>query len=188
MDSGHASHAHVCTCVYIMYILCIYVYIYMYTHTNTRVSATHPPGRSLILLRIFGWIEAKGRKWFLFLPLVPIWVTFLLRTKRLAGFSFFFFWNRAFSLVPPPDLSRYNKRGHEDFCCVPISLGRASLRNSGTRLLLCYLSLFTRSEKMARKWCSGKKYCLLSNTVIQKCFLPNCFEAIFFRIAISGKQ
>lgn len=74
-----------------MYILCIYVHIYMYTHTNTRVSATHPPGRSLILLRIFGWIEAKGRKWFLFLPLVPIWVTFLLRTKRLAGFSFFFF-------------------------------------------------------------------------------------------------
>lgn len=104
------------------------------------------------------------------------------------GFLFFFFWNRAFSLVPPPDLSRYNKRGHEDFCCVPISLGRASLRNSGTRLLFCYLSLFTRSEKMTRKWCSGKKYCLLSNTVIQKCFLPNCFEAIFFRIAISGKQ
>lgn len=188
MDSGHASHAHVCTCVYIMYIsLYICTYIYVYTHKYTRFSDT--PARPIVDSTADLWVDRSKREEMIPLsPSRPHLGHVPFTNKASGGVFFFFFWNRAFSLVPPPDLSRYNKRGHEDFCCVPISLGRASLRNSGTRLLFCYLSLFTRSEKMARKWCSGKKYCLLSNTVIQKCFLPNCFEAIFFRIAISGKQ
>lgn len=41
MDSGHASHAHVCTCVYIMYILCIYVYIYICIHTQIHAFQRH---------------------------------------------------------------------------------------------------------------------------------------------------
>lgn len=62
-------------------------------HTHT-FSVTHPPGRSLILLRIFGWIEAKGRNdsSFFFLSSLahPIWVTFLFTNKAFATFLLVF--------------------------------------------------------------------------------------------------
>ena len=107
MDSGHASHAHV------------WIHVHMYTcphidvgtDTFTR-SATHPPGRSLILLRIFGWIEAKGEEWFLFLalPLVP----FRSRSFYEQSVRLCFFWNRLFSCVSQTDFALW-QTGTSDF-------------------------------------------------------------------------
>lgn len=161
-DSGHASHAHVCTCVYIVYIL---VYIYVYIHTNTRVyTATHPPGRSLILLRIFGWIEAKGEE---MIPLSPS-LSHLghVPFTNKAGFSFFF---------PLRPISRVITNGD-----TRISLfGRrtACLRKfRDEALAICFY--LSRENGVP-----GKEYCLLSNTKLFRNVICETDPE-----AISGKQ
>lgn len=161
-DSGHASHAHVCTCVYIVY---IHVRMCIYTYTNARVyTATHPPGRSLILLRIFGWIEAKGEEMIPLSPSRPHLGHVPFTNK--AGFSFFF------SLRP---ISRVITNGD-----TRISLfGRrtACLRKfRDEALAICFY--LSRENGVP-----GKEYCLLSNTKLFRNVICETDPE-----AISGKQ
>lgn len=90
MDSGHASHAHVCTCVYIMYIsLYICIYIYVYTHKYTRFSDT--PARPIVDSTADLWVDRSKREEMI--PLSPSrphlgHVPF---TNKASGGVFFFF-------------------------------------------------------------------------------------------------
>lgn len=156
------------TCAHV-YILCIYIYIcvyvYVYTHTNTRVSATHPPGRSLILLRIFGWIEAKGEEMIPLSPSRPHLGHVPFTNKASGGVFFFFF--LSFFLEPLflsclRLISRVITNGDtriSDRSCVPDFPSNEEplcvIHGRGSCVMLLYF-LFNNFLRIVRKWCSGK--------------------------------
>lgn len=112
MDSGHASHAHVCTCVYI-YILCTSAYICMYTQQRQiHAFQRHTRHRPIVDSTADLWVDRskRGGNDSSFSLSSPFGSRSFLRTKRLAGFSFFFFFFSfleplSLSPFPPPDLA-----------------------------------------------------------------------------------
>lgn len=129
-------------CVYIYY---VHLRIYVCIHSRQiHAFQRHTRHRPIVDSTADLWVDRskRGGNDSSFSLSSPFGSRSFLRTKRLAGFSFFFsfslFWNRFLSLPSLRPISRYNKRGHEDFGVLRSDfprMRRASLRNSGTRLL-----------------------------------------------------